>query len=249
MTRKVFIVEHPDSGHGQVGLMFQRRGWILTKNIEDADLIQFCGGSDVSPKLYGQHPYASTYYDETRDEVEEAIYTTAKEQGIPCAGICRGGQFLHVMNGGTMWQDVDGHMTSHQAVMYGKALPIRVSSDHHQMMNIPNSIRDKVLVLMSSNVSKEKHAMSELDHTKPYVLTRYAAVGAPDDDLEALYYPETNCLCFQPHPEYLNFKDCEDAYFHLLENYVFDEDNEERNWQDSEVCSICQRIPDYCSCE
>jgi gamma-glutamyl-gamma-aminobutyrate hydrolase PuuD len=224
MTRKVFIVEAAGSGHSQVALMYGRKGWALTKDIEEADLVQFCGGSDVSPDLYNQHKHSTTHNDHTRDEVEEIIYTQAQELGIPCVGICRGGQFLHVMNGGEMWQDVDGHMGEHDAFLYSKILSIKVSSDHHQMMHINYDVRDKVIILVVAQKSKQKEKMCALDNPKPYAISRYTNYGTPDDDLEALYYPDTKCLCFQPHPEYKGYTECEDTFFHLLNNYVFDDE-------------------------
>ncbi len=240
MIRKVFIVEAPGSGHGQVALMFGRKGWAITKDMSEADLVQFCGGSDVSPDLYSQHTHVTTHSDRSRDEEEEIIYAQAQELGIACAGICRGGQFLHVMNGGEMWQNVDGHMELHQAFMYGKILPMPVSSDHHQMMHINYDTRDKVITLMIAQKATVKEKMSSLETPKGYAISRYTTVGVPDDDLEALFYPETKCLCFQPHPEYKGYAECEEAYFHLLENYIFDD-------EDATVCD-CGKEADFCQC-
>lgn len=104
--------------------MFKNEGWNIAPSIEEADLVQFTGGSDVFPRLYGEPPHRTTSYNEGRDEKEKQIYELAQELGIPCAGICRGGQFLNVMNHGRMFQDVDNHTRQHKARVLGMTDPI-----------------------------------------------------------------------------------------------------------------------------
>src|SRR5690606_10288046 len=89
--------------------MFTKRGWKEAENVFDADLMLFCGGSDVDPSYYNHNKHSTTYSNIERDKHETKKWELAKELGIPCAGICRGGQFLHVMNGGELYQNVDGH--------------------------------------------------------------------------------------------------------------------------------------------
>ena len=90
--------------------MFTNNGWLVVDNIEDdADLVQFCGGADVSPHLYNEERLETTYVDPERDAYEIAMFKLAFESGCAIAGICRGAQFVHVMNGGRLWQDVNNH--------------------------------------------------------------------------------------------------------------------------------------------
>ena len=67
-------------------------------NIINADLVLFAGGEDVDPSLYNEKPHTTTYSNINRDISEKKIYQKAKYLGIPCIGICRGNQFLCVMN-------------------------------------------------------------------------------------------------------------------------------------------------------
>ena len=67
---KVYIVG-PDS---LTMNMFLMMGWGTVKNPADADLIQFTGGADVSPALYGAAKHATTYVDPRRDAIESDIY-------------------------------------------------------------------------------------------------------------------------------------------------------------------------------
>lgn len=219
-VRNVFIV--PGDGDWQVTRMFTCEGWGITDDLDDADLVQFVGGADINPAIYGQHKHPSTYYDDERDARELDTYLDALEMGIPMAGICRGGQFLNVMNGGSMYQHVDNHGLSktHKAWLAGAILPIDVTSTHHQMM-IPNYDADHI-ILMTAHQSKRKESMSKTEHSS-YELLTYP----PHDqatDVEAVYYRDTNSLCFQPHPEYsgAHVIETKEVYFTLLDRYLFD---------------------------
>lgn len=225
MKRKVFVVPAFGSGDSQIRMMFHRfRGDIyeLVPDGEDADLFVFCGGSDVNPALYGQSVHETTHYDEMRDEIERSHYLDALERGIPMVGICRGAQFLHVMNGGSLFQNVDGHGGTHPVHMYGKLLPLDVSSTHHQMMRITNDIKDNLMLLAYAHKSKIREYMSGENDYKPYQITNMATEW---DDPEAVWWGETNCLCVQWHPEYAlsvhSYLPCMEAFFHLLENFTF----------------------------
>jgi len=66
--------------------------------------VVFTGGADVSPFMYGEKKLSVTCNDEHRDEQEKLFFERYTK--VPKVGICRGGQFLNVMNGGKMWQHV-----------------------------------------------------------------------------------------------------------------------------------------------
>jgi gamma-glutamyl-gamma-aminobutyrate hydrolase PuuD len=214
---KVYIVYGGDSD-ALIEEMFKKMGWTLTDNIIDADLIQFGGGEDVNPALYKEHKHSTTHFNNERDEREIAIYNQAQELGIACAGICRGGQFLHVMNGGSLWQDVEGHGFTHK-VRTPYSYEIDVSSTHHQMMRIDSNSSPERIILLRANQSKVKESMSSKG-LNPYVI-RSRITTMNWDDIEAIYYPSTNSLCYQPHPEYEGaYNDtCRSLYFHFIKNY------------------------------
>lgn len=224
MAYKVLVLI--GDGFKQVEAMFVKQGWQLTNDIEEADLVQFVGGADVDPSLYNHHTHSTTSPNYDRDDKERAIYTMALDRGIPMAGICRGGQFLNVMNGGTMWQDVDNHDTGmHPAKIVGSQVMINVTSTHHQMMQLNWNKSVDVKLLLVSNVSRKKIAMSSKEFGV-YPVTTQRTPDSAATDVEAAYYPYTRSLCFQPHPEYEggHVKDTLDIYFKFLEQYCFGEE-------------------------
>lgn len=216
---KVLIV----NGNAQYENMFTSRGWGVTRNVndkDDVDLIQFTGGSDVSPSLYNEQRHPETYPSPSRDEFEKKIFEYAFGNNIPMAGICRGGQFLNVMNGGKMWQDVNGHLGQHSAFAIGHIGWVNVSSTHHQMMR-PNNDAE-YLLLMSAKESSRREDVGPNGVVRAHSQPGNAVFH---DDVEAIYYPNTLSLCFQPHPEFGNVNECRDVYFYFLNNYLMAELN------------------------
>ena len=211
-TKKVFIVSNYGTEYSQ---MFTRAGWSITDRIECADLIQFVGGEDVTPYLYGQHPHHSTRSNLKRDLHEQMVFLCALKLKKPMAGICRGGQFLNVMNGGQLWQDVGGHCGSHEALATDlkNSHKIKVTSTHHQMMIVPND-RRKMMVLMTANCCGKRTKMTSSKSKTPFSII----IGGAPKDIEALYFTETNCLCFQPHPEFEEEDALKKLYFLYVEN-------------------------------
>lgn len=204
---KVYI---PQYAH-QYFKMFQNNGWEIVDTVEEADLVQFIGGADVYPDLYGEDVHPQTSFNLSTDERDIDVYKLARHNNIPCAGICRGGQFLHVMNGGKMWQHVDGHGVAegHQAHCSLTGKKILVTSTHHQMMR--GNVGE--VILRGSNTS---HTFRECC-PKFYkgVMRKQAEV-----EVEAVWHEDTNSLSFQPHPEMCRKEsDCQKLYFHYLKHY------------------------------
>jgi gamma-glutamyl-gamma-aminobutyrate hydrolase PuuD len=202
---KVFIV---NSSHGYVE-MYKKRGWTIADSIEDADLVQFTGGSDVSPNLYGEEKHPTTNNSVRRDHEEGLVYRDAIHLNIPCVGICRGGQFLHVLNGGDLWQDVNGHAMwgTHEAVDLETDNVVEVTSTHHQMMRMNDS---GGLVVMKGYTGFE---------VKEHMLGDDVEALGCKDDIEAVYYKETNTFCFQPHPEMRGAPECTEYFFLKLQEF------------------------------
>lgn len=206
MTIKVYIV-----GRGmQYAAMFQRQeGFEVVDDPEKADMLQFTGGEDVTPALYGEATHPRTYCSPPRDREEAEIYN--KYVGLKSMlGICRGAQFLNVMNGGQLYQDVDNHAIGGTHPLYSERLDmsIDVTSTHHQMMR-PNQTG-----LVEAFAWK-------LARTKQHMIDRNRICTVLDDphDAEVVYYEGSDSLCFQPHPEYPGANSTREYYFNCIEHY------------------------------
>ncbi len=71
------------------------------------DGVVLAGGKDVDPARYGaRETHPSVKMDPDRDETDFAAFETARRQGLPTLGICRGLQVINVAMGGTLVQDI-----------------------------------------------------------------------------------------------------------------------------------------------
>jgi gamma-glutamyl-gamma-aminobutyrate hydrolase PuuD len=171
--------------------MFSQARCKRATTIERADLVVFTGGVDVNPALYGaeRHSRTETPSDE-RDTQDINVYLKCVELGIPMIGVCRGAQFLAVMEGAKLFQDVDGHNGSHPMFDHHTKTHIeRVSSVHHQMV--------KPCVGMEVIATA---ARSHVRHSDPD--TKEEGSHA---DIEVFYFRDHAIVGFQGHPEYRGY--------------------------------------------
>lgn len=202
----VFIVS-PNQAIGNVHRMFyQHKKFDVTTSLADADLIQFIGGEDVHPRLYGEKLHDMTVSNIKRDMKEIKFFQIALKRKIPMVGICRGGQFLNVMSGGSLYQDVTSHRGNHPLFDTITGEQIEVTSTHHQMM-IPGTNGELVAFAEQGGLKRRMHdSLGEME------------IDDEKKDPEVVFYEKTKSLCFQPHPEFYNNKTRE-YFFSLLARY------------------------------
>jgi len=171
--------------------------------LESNGIIVFPGGLDVHPKLYNEAILPKTTVSKYADERDLNFWNKVKEYpNIAKIGVCRGAQFLNVMNGGALYQDVNNHTESHNMIdLLITGTSVFVTSTHHQMM-IPNEEKGLVIGIASLATSFASASPRE----------------KPEYDTEVVYYPETNSLCFQPHPEYGDGDACRLYFFDLIDH-------------------------------
>ena len=131
---------------------------------KDIDMILFDGGADVHPVLYGGSFHNSLSVNLARDWQEKIIFDFYKDLDTIFLGICRGSQFLNVMMGGTLYEDLPsinlGHSHIHQIMITGSDClfdylslkerdEITVNSLHHQA--VKDLGEDLLPVMIDSN--------------------------------------------------------------------------------------------------
>lgn len=200
MRLKAFIVP---PGDDLIAQMWRNRGHTIVETPEESDIMVWTGGEDINPALYGEKPIPGIWFNRARDEGEIEYWIAYPEKFH--IGICRGGQFLNVMNDGKLWQDVDNHTRYHNLIDIKTDREIFVSSTHHQQFRMAKGAE----IVAIARETKRKRADDG-----------YIAFGWRDDsDLEVLWYPKTRTLCFQPHPEYNDAQETGVYFFELLKRY------------------------------
>ncbi len=182
--------------YGSCVALMVAAGYSISDCVEDADVVVFIGGVDVDPALYGQQKLPQTQSPSlARDKLEKAVYVEALKRGIPMFGICRGAQFLHVMNGGELWQHVEGHAgPDHLIYDTEDDLFVMATSYHHQMLALNANI--DVLAVTKDQISKKFHSENMVID-----LSREGGNADVEIEIEAGCYWETKCFFVQGHPE------------------------------------------------
>jgi len=200
-------VEGPPSETRPFAEMFVRSWCRKADTPDEADLVVFSGGEDVNPIYYDEEPHPLCSFNTKRDEKDMLLYAHCLDNGIPMLGICRGAQFLWVMNGGKLYQHIDNHVGDHAMWDVRKKIMIdKVSSVHHQ-----SCIRNADIgaeVLGESSVAKERWR-NKTDKT----------VGTMAD-IEAFFIRDTCCLGIQGHPEYKGYDNFLKWTFEQINDFI-----------------------------
>lgn len=155
--------------------------------IKDIVLVVFTGGSDVSPSYYGEERNQKSYCWPERDAFEKKVFDRSVELKLNIAGICRGSQFICALSGGKLVQHINGHGGNHPVKTDDGRIVI-VSSTHHQMQLPPPQA-------------------VPIAWAEPKRSTCYeGAPGVnyePDREHDVVWYPHTNALGMQYHPEFM----------------------------------------------
>lgn len=194
--RKALVLGGAFYGDG-VGLMAEA-GFERAKTVEEADVVVFMGGADVDPSFYNQKALSCTTFNNERDVREKAIYEECLRLGKVMFGICRGAQFLHVMNGGELWQDVQNHAgPDHFIYDHEEDYYLIANSYHHQMLMLNDTI--EVLASCPEQVSKRFVSSDFIID-----LDKEGSNTSAELEIEAGYYNDTKCFFVQGHPECSN---------------------------------------------
>jgi hypothetical protein len=112
------------------------------------------------------------------------------------------------MNGGKMYQDVDGHAIGGTHRCYDGVTKEwhNVTSTHHQMMK--PSARGNIIAH-----GDEAHDVIDVNDGE------FMNIG-DINSVEVVWYEDTSSLCFQPHPEFYGADSTREYYFELLGRYL-----------------------------
>ena len=187
---------------------FITKDYLLVKTMDEADIIIFTGGEDVCPEVYGEPSGAFTSSNLERDEYESSEFGNAKKLNRLIVGICRGAQFLTTMNNGRLIQHVTNHASGpHKIFIPTENRHIQITSTHHQMM-WPYNLKENDYSIIAYADGLSSKYLDGFDEDK----------ALPENfvEPEIVYYPKTNCLCIQGHPEYMDKKSDAVKFINLL---------------------------------
>ena len=163
------------------------------KDPKSIDLIQYTGGEDVSPHMYGDiSPNELCGYNTSRDLLEKEIFEIALYYDIPMVGICRGVQFLNVMCGGKLVHHLNNHGgKEHTVTIVNRSTDTKfvVNSYHHQMC-IPGA--DCEIIAEAENIGG------------CYIGNYDKEIEWENKDIEGVHYHKQRTIGVQWHPEMMD---------------------------------------------
>jgi len=163
---------------------------VLVDSVDQADVVFFKGGDDVDPSLYNESRHYSTQSHLNRDLYEQQVYRTAIKAGKKVIGVCRGLQFLSVMNGCKLFQDITGHAGSHfmQNVGIEGFEPFKITSTHHQALPLREAMKNPEFKLFGVAEAKVTYSHHEYVEDEYYPIVEMGMFGR-------------DTLVIQSHPE------------------------------------------------
>jgi len=165
--------------------------------LRSVDGLVFSGGSDLDPKLFGDHTmHPDTYgIDHDRDAFEIALARLAWDADIPVLGICRGIQSLNVAFGGSLHQHVPDVSES---IEHRQQVTGIVSYEPSHPVSIVEGSRVADVYGTTSVQTNSFHHQSLKDVADRFTVVATSAEGI----IEAVEAPGRTCFfALQWHPE------------------------------------------------
>ncbi len=156
------------------------------------DVAIFTPGVSPSPFFYGEPKLKDVHTDVKSDMIEASLFR-AIPATTPKIGFGRGAQFLNIMNGGGSFQKITGHMGDPHAIMDFMTWDEYLGTSLHseEMIPAPNSV-----VLAGAQKADRKESFGSTYIIEP------GSKNHQWSDIEATWIEHTNCLCFQPRPDF-----------------------------------------------
>lgn len=184
-------------------LLFSTAEEVPEAILSTAALVVFTGGSDINPDIYdsdeGVHQYAKPGHPK-RDQIETDVFDECVRLGVPMLGICRGAQMLCALSGGKLIQSVRNHTSPHEVLLWDydkdKFFESVTTSTHSQMM-YPFNMEEIDYYCIGRSATK----MSRGCYERGPNVKDYTDKDVPYEP-EVIYFPFTECLSIQGHPEH-----------------------------------------------
>ncbi|MDQ0109523.1 putative glutamine amidotransferase [Chitinophaga terrae (ex Kim and Jung 2007)] len=175
-----------------------------TEDISKCEGFVLTGGIDVQPSLYGgdmEYAYRPTAFLPERDQFEKLIYEYAKSHRLPVLGICRGLQYINILEGGKVFEDI-GELSNgiHKRATVDK---------EHRITIVPDTLLHSITEVDRGIVNSAHHQAIRPDMLGNNIMI--SAYSDTDGIIEGIEYKDkTNkafMLAVQWHPERMKRKE------------------------------------------
>jgi putative glutamine amidotransferase len=188
---------------------------MLRSMYDKLDGLLVSGGNDVNPKLYNQEVYEATKdFSDYRDQYEQQLITWALEDKKPILAICRGVQFLNVVCGGDLYQDIPTDLP--EAEDHNRSTSLKDTENLAHTLTIkPNSKLADILGTINIQTNTHHHQA-----IKTVAESLEAVAWSSDGVIEAVEGDGPDFVIgIQSHPESL-MKRAETKWQNLFSSFV-----------------------------
>ncbi|CAB4131222.1 Peptidase C26 [uncultured Caudovirales phage] len=193
------------------------------KGFKNVDAFLLWGGTDIHPSFYDESPHRHNQapaMPSPRDVWEWQAMKHCKAHGIPIIGVCRGAQFMCAFAGGKLIQHVMGHDTGGHEVVTADGETFRVTSAHHQMLDLINTNHELIAWTPTKLSAVYYGAKSE---TPEHLL--FNMRNDTFKEPEIVFFPEFKGLAIQGHPEWAEIgSDFVNKTNELVVEYLFNKE-------------------------
>lgn len=189
---------------GEVKIVDLNPSYGVKKLPNNIDIVLFDGGADVHPSLYGGRYHKTIHSNILRDWNERIIFDFYWSKPTKYVGICRGLQFLNVMRGGSLIEDLESEEKKHNFTHQAKIIPDTMLSEYLEI------VQEDVDIVVNSF-----HHQSVRKLGKGLVATMF---DTEFNVIEGFESKNDKIRAVQSHPEY---GDTFYALRHSINSYLF----------------------------
>lgn len=175
-----------------------------TEDISHCAGFVLTGGIDVLPSLYDgaeEYPYRPAAFLPERDQFEKLIYKYAQTHHRPVLGICRGLQYINILEGGKVYEDIGETANDvHKKATVDK---------EHRIDIVPDTLLHSITKVDEGIVNSAHHQAIRPDQLGNNIMI--SAYSDADRIIEGIEYKDKTdkafMLAVQWHPERMKGKD------------------------------------------
>lgn len=189
-------------------------------NVKDIELCAgflLTGGIDVATCYYGgapDYPGQPDFFLPQRDEFEKLIYEYSQAFKIPVLGICRGMQYINILEGGKVLEDIGSANLIHK----------KVAEDKVHQVNIGHNSMLYAIIGAKNGIVNSAHHQGVTEYILSNNLMANSYADSPDQLIEGLEFKDkTNksfMLAVQWHPERMKEKEVNPLSQKLKERFI-----------------------------
>ncbi|MBB6271023.1 putative glutamine amidotransferase [Pedobacter cryoconitis] len=187
------------------------------EDLQECDGFLLTGGIDVEPSYYDgpkNYPYKPAQFLPERDHFEKLIYKYSQAHKVPVLGICRGMQYINILEGGKVLADIGGANEIHKKQTLDKVHHVKIG--HNSMLY--------AIIGLEKGIVNSAHHQGVTNNTLSNNLIANSYSLTSDQLIEGLEFKDKTdksfMLAVQWHPERMKEKEVNPLSQKIKERFI-----------------------------